>query len=265
VRAQPAWAGRPLAAVLAELRALQARHGARSFFFADPMFGLHRAPTLELCAALAPLGLRWSAMCRTDRVDPELLRAMAAAGCWSVLFGVESLNPAAQRATGKHLDPATVAPAVRAAQDAGLEVILSAVVGLPGDDPAGVRRTVDGLIALEPDFAQFFPAMVPEAYAAPGGAPAPAAGPDDAFAFNGAPYVGAGFAGPAEVEALVREAFRRFYLRPRYVRGRLRALRRRPQAELPRALAGLRIALSRFGVPRFGALRTGDTSHPATP
>lgn len=246
VRAQPGWAGRPVADVLRELRALQARFGARSFFFADPMFGLHRGPTVELCEAVAPLGLRWSAMCRTDRVDPGLLRAMAAAGCWSVLFGVETLNPAAQRATGKHLDPATVGPAVRAARDAGLEVIVSAVIGLPGDDPAGVRRTVDGIIDLEPDFAQFFPAMVPEAYAAPGGAPAPAAGPDDAFAFNGLPYVGAGFAGPAEVDALCREAFRRFYLRPRYVRGRLRALRRRPGAELPRALAGLRIAVSRM-------------------
>ena len=120
-------------------------------------------------------------MTRTDRVDAGLLEDMASAGCSSWIFGIETLNPAAQRAAHKGLDPATVEPAIRAARAAGIEVIASAMVGLPSRPGrcAPHRRW----LSAEPDFAQFFEVRVPPEHAVQGGRLDPSAA--GAWEFDG--------------------------------------------------------------------------------
>jgi anaerobic magnesium-protoporphyrin IX monomethyl ester cyclase len=228
VRLRPGYVARSVDAVLRELNDVTSRYDVGTVFLADPTFAVKRDWTMEFCRRLpveGPKGLRWSCMSRTDRVDPELLAAMAAAGCFSVLFGVESLNPAAVKAAKKALDVTTVGPAIRAAKDAGLEVIVSLMIGLPQDSPEGVERSLDQLIAMEPDFAQFFVVQL-------GAADAPEGGrlvsdwEGGKHEFWGHVYAPHAFEGREQLEALRRRAFRRFYLRPGYLRGRLRTLTR---------------------------------------
>ena len=226
VRQRPAWIARSVDAVLAEIAEVTALHEVGTVFLADPTFAVRRDWTLEFCRRLpleGPPGLRWSCMSRTDRVDAQLLQAMADAGCFSVLFGVESLNPAALEAASKALDVATVGPAVRAAKEAGLEVIVSMMIGLPGDTPASVERSLDQLIAMEPDFAQFFVVQVGEDEAPEGGRLV-SDWEGGRHEFWGHMYAADAFEGRDQLEALRRRAFRRFYLRPGYVQGRLRTL-----------------------------------------
>lgn len=225
VRIRPGWRTRTVDSVLAELRHLRAEYGTRAVFFADPTFGVDRDWALELCRRLpgeVP-GLRWSCMSRTDRVDPELLQAMADAGCWNILYGIESLNPDALKAARKNLDPATVAPAVAAAKAAGIEVIASIMIGLPGDTPAGFENTLTRLIAMEPDFAQFFVTQITEDVAPETGALA-TEWEGSRYDFFGRVYLGEGFDDAAQLARLRREAFRRFYLRPAYVAATLKRM-----------------------------------------
>ena len=246
VRARPAWAPRPVEAVLAELDVLRTRYGARSVFLADPTFGVDRAWALRFCAVLQATGwdLRWSCMCRTDRVDAALLQAMADAGCWNVLFGIESLQQPALDGARKNLDAATVAPAIAAAKAAGIETIASIMIGLPGDTPAGVERTVDRIIELDPDFAQFFVLQL-DGDDAPDGGRFLGEWTGAKHDFWGRACAPEAFESLAELERLRRRAFRRFYLRPRYVAGRLRALARsgEARAQLGRAARGGLLAL----------------------
>ncbi|MBL8614537.1 MAG: B12-binding domain-containing radical SAM protein [Deltaproteobacteria bacterium] len=231
VRDQGAYARRPVEQVLAELRLLMLRDGVRSVFFADPTFGVDPRWTTELLEGMAGLPpLRWSAMVRPDHVHGAMLRRFRAAGCWSVLYGVESLNPAAQRAAGKGLSAAVVGEAIGAAKAAGLEVIASALVGLPGDDPAGFRATVEQLVNMGPDFAQFFTIRVPPHRALPAGARRAGALEGGRHDFTGQVVLSDGFRDSAELEALRRWAFRRFYLRPAYVGGLLHRKLRAPDA-----------------------------------
>lgn len=223
VRDQGPYQRRPVAEVLEELRVLQARDNVQSVFFADPTFGVDARWLEALLAGLrAGPPLRWSCMMRPDQVSAPQLRAMRAAGCWSVLYGVESLNPAAQRQSGKGLEIGAVVGAIAAAQAAGLEVIASAVIGLVGDDPAGFRATVEALVRAGPDYAQFFPLRVPPHRALPPGARRVGEIRGARHDFTGQLALGPGFSGEAEVEALRRWAFRRFYLRPGYAAGLLR-------------------------------------------
>lgn len=242
VRGQPKYASRTVDEVLRELRTLHERYGARSFFLADPTFAVDKRWGLEFCGRLSaegPSGIRWSCMSRTDRVDAELLSAMATAGCWNVLFGIESLEGSALEGARKNLDPATVGPAIRAAKAAGIEVIASIMIGLPGDTPEGVERTIDAIIDFEPDYAQFFVVQVDS--------PEPPAGgrylserEGGRYEFWGRVYAPDAFRDRDQLHALRRRAFRRFYLRPGYVVRQLGRMARRGdlRGEVRRAVRG---------------------------
>jgi radical SAM superfamily enzyme YgiQ (UPF0313 family) len=247
VRVRPNWATRSVDAVIDELNELHRRWGVTSVFVADPTFAIDRDWALEFCRRLpaeGPAGLRWSCMSRTDRVDLELLRSMKAAGCWSVLFGIESLNGEALAQSRKNLDPDTVGPAVAAAKAAGLETIVSVMIGLPGDSPRGFERTLSGLISMEPDFAQFFVVQIAKDEAPRGGRTL-SDWDGSRFDFWGHVWAADAFESKEQLLALRRSAFRRFYLRPKYVGGRLSALLRSGEvgAQLARAARGGVLAL----------------------
>ena len=247
VRSRPGWVGRSVDAVLDELNQLHRSYGTRSVFIADPTFGVQRDWALEFCRRLpleGPPGLRWSCMSRTDRVDPDLLQAMADAGCWNILFGIESLNPDALEAASKALDPTTVGPAIAAAKNAGLEVIASIMIGLPGDTPEGVHRTIDGLIEMEPDFAQFFVVQIAEDELPEGGRLV-SDWDGSRYDFWGHVFAPDAFEGKEQLLALRRSAYRRFYLRPRYIKSRVGKMVRSGEfgPQLRRALQGGALAL----------------------
>ncbi len=247
IQSRPAWRTRSVGAVIDEINEVHRRYGASSFFLADPTFALQREWAMEVCRHIAdegPRGVRWACMGRTDGVDPELLNTMADAGCWNILFGIESLNPQALSAANKNLDPTTIGPAIRWAREAGLEVVASIMIGLPGDSPAGVERTVDQLIAMEPDFAQFFVVQLGSDEIPEGGA-CVSEWDGSRYDFWGHVYVPDGFANKTQLLALRRRAFRRFYLRPRYVAHRLGRVVRSadPALQLRRTARGGLIAL----------------------
>lgn len=228
VRLRPGWVDRSVDAVIAEINEIAATYDVGTVFMADPTFGVKRDWTLEFCRRLrteGPPGLRWSCMSRTDRVDAELLQAMADAGCFSVLFGVESLNPVALEKARKAMDVTTVGPAIHAAKEAGLEVIASLMIGLPGDSPDSFERSLSQLIAMEPDFAQFFVVQLGEDDP-PEGGELGSGWEGGKHEFWGHIFVPDAFDGREQLEALRRHAFRRFYLRPGYVKGRLHKLTR---------------------------------------
>lgn len=247
VRGQAKYQSRSVDSVLGEIRELHGRFGARSFFLADPTFSVDRRWGLEFCARLreeGPKGVRWSCMSRTDRVDDELLAAMAAAGCWNVLYGIESLEDTALAGARKNLDPATVGPAIAAAQRHGIEVIASIMIGLPGDTPQGVERTIEAIIRHEPDYAQFFVVQV-DSPEPPEGGRYLSEREGGRYEFFGRVYASDAFTGREQLLALRRHAFRRFYLRPGYVVRQVRRMARRGDlpAELRRAATGAMLAV----------------------
>jgi radical SAM superfamily enzyme YgiQ (UPF0313 family) len=65
-----------------------------TFVFSDDVFSLDKQHILSLCDALRRLKrkFKWAAQTRPDLVDDMLLKEMRAAGCYNLLFGVESGN-----------------------------------------------------------------------------------------------------------------------------------------------------------------------------
>jgi radical SAM superfamily enzyme YgiQ (UPF0313 family) len=144
--------------VLREMREVRERYPDVEFSFQDPVFGINKAWALEFCVRLREElpGTAWGAITRADLCTPELLEAMAGAGCYNILVGLESASEQTLRSVKKfNITHRTASEFVRMAHEHGIEVTTSFMIGLPNETREDIRKTVDFAIALEPDYAQF--------------------------------------------------------------------------------------------------------------
>ncbi len=154
---------RSVANVVAELRRNMVEQGVTDHFMWADTFTIDREYVLELCSGIVDSGLRvrWTCNSRLDTVDEEMLEAMAAAGCWMMSFGIESPDPVVLHCANK--DPRTrdrrelFAP-LATARRVGIRTVAHFILGLPGDTPDTIRRTVSFARELPLDFAQFYAA-----------------------------------------------------------------------------------------------------------
>jgi len=122
--------------------AVQAFPQVKEIFFDDDTFNYQKARTIELCAKLKPLKFTWSCTSRVT-TDYETLRAMKEAGCRLLIVGYESGDPQILKNIKKG---ATIDMAQRFTANCkklGLLVHGDFIVGLPGETPASIRKTID--------------------------------------------------------------------------------------------------------------------------
>lgn len=143
-----------------ELEVCQKEFGIGEVDYFDMGFTTPRARVFALRDAYKKRGLtiRWSCRARTDQVDPEVLAAMADAGCTWIGYGIESFAPEVLGAIGKKLGrPDEILRALRWTRDAGLRAVGFFVFGLPGETAATLEHTGRFLQEAPLDFAQISP------------------------------------------------------------------------------------------------------------
>jgi hypothetical protein len=105
-------------------------------FFVDDNLTINKKYAKNLMKAIKPLGVSWGCMCSIDVAnDDELLELMAESGCFNILIGFESLNPASLNETNKHQNKAATIyePAIRKIHSHGIHINASFVVGFDHD------------------------------------------------------------------------------------------------------------------------------------
>lgn len=102
---------------------------------ADDLFTTDKERVREICTGIKERSLKflWSAFARVDTVSQEVFDLMAAAGCDSVSFGVETGNPEMLKRIKKGIKLEQVHSAVRMCQQAGMIAHASFIIGLPGE------------------------------------------------------------------------------------------------------------------------------------
>lgn len=208
--------------VLREIDECVERHGIRELLFWEEAFTLDRAFVMGLCEALARRRppVRWAATTRVTAVDAELLRAMKAAGCHLLGFGIES---ASQDILDRARKGQTIADARRAVglcRRIGIKTMGHFIFGLPGETRQTARRTIDFMLRLKLDYLQAYCAVpypktpLGELARAKGWIRAAAW---SAYDFGGDSIMDTDALTAEEVTHFRRRAFRRFYLRPWYI------------------------------------------------
>lgn len=166
------------------------------------------------------LGIHWFGNARADNLtNLDFVRRLRASGCWMLSMGIESESPETRKSMAKRLEEEKVRIAFRNLRQAGIRSFAFFIYGYPGETAASMERTTDYAIELDPDFANFYPAV-------------PYPGTDlyekarreglladeDWTKMEYSYYVlrGNGL-DEAVVMAAIRRARRRFFLRPRYL------------------------------------------------
>jgi anaerobic magnesium-protoporphyrin IX monomethyl ester cyclase len=143
--------------IVSELRYLKKNFNIKMVSFFDETFTLDKARVLALCEALKSEDLKivWYCNTRVGLVDADLLKKMYAAGCRGLSYGVES---GSQEILNNAMKGATVGQAENAikwARKAGLKVLCSFILGLPGENWNTVKETIDFVKRTMPTGAQF--------------------------------------------------------------------------------------------------------------
>lgn len=203
--------------VSAEARRNRDRFGARALSFRDPLFNLDADRVRAIARGLAPLGLKWSAEMRADRLDRDLLAEMSRAGLRSLELGVESVDRSLL-ASEKRKPPthAQIEAVVRDARALGIRVICNYVLGLPGDSVETMRETVRWAKSLNSFAVQFTVATPYPGTSLEHRKKLPVLErPDDLTGFRATDLEGSV---PAHELAALREwAYVSYHFRPRYV------------------------------------------------
>ncbi len=131
-------------AVVDEMEAL-AQLGFKHLRIEDDLFTFHRERAFAICQEIIhrKLSIHWRAYARVDTVDPELLEWMKRSGCERLLFGAESGSPEILKRIRKGITPEQTRQAVEMTHKAGIGVLASFVLGLPGETPETLKTTVE--------------------------------------------------------------------------------------------------------------------------
>ncbi len=126
--------------------------------FRDPLFTEKRERVLELCDEIKARGLNltFEAETRLDRLDVPLLDRLHEAGFRAMSFGVESLDPATLKKSGRRPIPETPQrEVIEHCRNRGIVTAAFYVLGFLQDDWNSIAATIDYATDLGSTFAQF--------------------------------------------------------------------------------------------------------------
>jgi len=131
--------------VVKEIEYLVNERGVEQIFIVDDNFTAFPKRVIEICRLIKErnIDVNWFCEGRVDTASEEMYKAMAKAGCWLILLGLES---GSQRVLDYYKKKTTVEKgwqAVALAQQAGIDVAGSFIVGSPIEVEEDYQKTLN--------------------------------------------------------------------------------------------------------------------------
>ncbi|MDD2464411.1 MAG: radical SAM protein [Desulfobulbus sp.] len=148
-----------------EHRRSSKRHQVQVAFYGGSFTGLPLARQQALLAVVQPYlqkglvqEIRLST--RPDYIDAQRLQLLCANQVGIVELGVQSCDDQLLQLAGRGHSAGDTIRAAHLIKGAGLQLGIQLMLGLPGQSFASLRRTVDQVIALQPDLVRLYPLLV---------------------------------------------------------------------------------------------------------
>jgi len=131
--------------------------GIRNLMFWDDTFAADMKRATAICRRMIDekLDLHYTVQIRADSVSEEFAGVLRDSGCAFAAIGVESGNEEMLKRIGKRETKTQFRTAVKIMKEAGLPVIASYIVGLPGDTHDTIRETLDFAFELGAEQSKF--------------------------------------------------------------------------------------------------------------
>ena len=143
--------------VVDEIEVLINERGAKELKFFDDVFTLNRKRLYAIFDEMKQRGIDigWSCLTSVKWINKEMLERMKNAGCWQVLYGLESGDQRMLDLLKKGVTVEQNERAVRSAQSLGLRVRGDYILGTPGDTLESMETTLQFAIRMNTDTAHF--------------------------------------------------------------------------------------------------------------
>jgi radical SAM superfamily enzyme YgiQ (UPF0313 family) len=124
--------------------ARQVMQGFRRFYFVDNTFNLPPSYARELCQLLLQKGvdINWRCILYPWKIDEDLVKLMAGAGCEEVALGFESCCEPVLQALNKQFNPREVRRISRILADYGVHRMGFLLLGGPGETRESVETSL---------------------------------------------------------------------------------------------------------------------------
>ena len=204
----------------------------REIDFYDSSFTVDKERVEKICEEIRrrKLDISWSVRTRVDCVDQRMLKSLAKAGCVRLMYGIESGNPEILKTLNKGIEIERIRKVVGWTKKFGMEALGFFMIGSPGETRETVQTTINFARELPLDWVQFtkttpFPAtelyqMLMED-----------TGEDywrefvlDPNKEKQLPLVRTKIS-PVQAQALVRQAYLKFFFRPKIIISSLKKMR----------------------------------------
>ena len=126
----------------------------RTFSFIDDALTLKKDFAISLSEAIydLPFKIKWEAQTRADHIDKELLKVMKMAGCYKLLFGVESGNERIRNEIiGKKLSDYQIKRATDLCWEVGIEPDHYLILGQPTETAKEIEDTINCPLKFKPN------------------------------------------------------------------------------------------------------------------
>ena len=237
--------------VVTELEELVNKYGVRQLEIVDDTFTLSPKRVHEICSMILErnLSIKWVCFARVDTITEEMIETMKRAGCYGIVFGIESGNQDILNGIDKNITLEQSRNAIEITKNHGLLTMGDFMIGLPGDTLETVKQTIDFAIELDPDRALFcittpFPGTALYNESLEKGWIEEGADWNDFTLHTGTKFRNDNLSAE-EIEQLYSKAKRRFYLRPRYIFEALKRLARNPRELMNYVFGALYILLEK--------------------
>lgn len=211
--------------VVDEMEILIEKHGAKEIRFWDDTFNIDARRVIQICEEIRARGIDvpWTCLGRINRMNTDVLRAMAESGCWQVDYGIESGSQQLLDGIRKGLTLDMTRTVTKMTHKAGIRMRGFFMLGLPGETGETMRRTIEFAKKLDLSAAVFhittpFPGTELYNTVLQSGELDMKASWDDysIFSSEASPYVPKGLTHEI-IERYQTEAYRAFYLRLGFV------------------------------------------------
>ncbi len=224
--------------IVDEIEEIVRKYGIKDVLFYDETFTVPKHRCLEICDELIKrkTGIVWSANARVDCLDEEMLKKMKKAGCWRLLFGLESGVQKNLDTIKKGFTIEQARKAIKLTSRSGIESYAVFILGVPGETYEESMQTIKFACELPLDYAVFSPLSV-----LPGTEIYDQIKDSDKLDFSGMTLASMSSYVPdtmtrEQIEYLMKYSYKKFYGRPKYILKR--ALMMRSFTDLKRNIIG---------------------------
>ncbi len=153
------WRARSSQNILEELKLLRYEYNVTHIEFLDDVFTLDHKRVEETCKLIwrERLDIEWICSSRADTIVcyPQIAQSLRKGGCSTVYVGAESGSQRMLNTMKKGITIDQVKKAVKILKNAGLKVLASFVLGLPGETKEEAEKTIEFALELNPELVQF--------------------------------------------------------------------------------------------------------------